>query len=466
MKDNLRLFWHRWHLRLLVIVLVAMAITTTTLIVGQVQTKNSVLTAKQQLAEARQKTQAGLLGQFKALVDKTALYKAEGVTTDEVEAQFAAIKAAIFDDDFNQAMSLMTSALTNLESLRNQWLEAERLASEALANQGVLTGTITEDGAPLGSVTVTLTAGSTQAAKDTSSADGRYSLTAAAGKYTLTASKSGYATYRKYNVEITSKTTSTVDISMTKAVSAPSTGSSGGASTANSSYERKTIVSSQGSYLVDIMSFNLGSGGVQVYTDTANDDDCYDNCPAKSLSSYVGGLGGFAGINGTYFCPPDYSTCAGQINSFFWKVKNTRLGKMINANNGLGELDPFLTFSSGGSPTYYSRWSNAPQSVFAGINSKPRLIEGGSYVLNDGDMDDKQRTVKSNRGALAIKGQTLFAVIAKSATVPNLAAVLMALEVDSALNIDGGGSSAMYYKGAYKVGPGRSLPNAVIFVGD
>ena len=31
-----------------------------------------------------------------------------------------------------------------------------------------------------------------------------------------------------------------------------------------------------------------------------------------------------------------------------------------------------------------------------------------------------------------------------------------------ALNLDGGGTSAMYIGGAYRVGPGRLLPNAIV----
>ncbi|OQX51317.1 hypothetical protein B5M47_01265 [candidate division CPR3 bacterium 4484_211] len=42
------------------------------------------------------------------------------------------------------------------------------------------------------------------------------------------------------------------------------------------------------------------------------------------------------------------------------------------------------------------------------------------------------------------------------------AEVMQKLGAANALNLDGGGSSAMYYNGSYKVGPGRNLPNAVV----
>ena len=38
-----------------------------------------------------------------------------------------------------------------------------------------------------------------------------------------------------------------------------------------------------------------------------------------------------------------------------------------------------------------------------------------------------------------------------------------AMVMENALNLDDGGSTALY-SGGYKVGPGRDLPNAVLFV--
>jgi len=40
--------------------------------------------------------------------------------------------------------------------------------------------------------------------------------------------------------------------------------------------------------------------------------------------------------------------------------------------------------------------------------------------------------------------------------------VMAALGAKDALNLDGGGTAAMYIGGAYTVGPGRLLPNAIV----
>lgn len=340
--------------------------------------------------------------------------------------------------------------------------DAASLAAEAQKQMGSLNGSVKEGTTPLNGVGVSL--GST---KTTTSATGSYALRVSAGTYTLIASKSGYNTYRKTGVVVTAEQTITHDITMTKAAASapPPTSSGGGDSNGDSSYQSLVVSTSRGSFTALVAKFNLASGQFKVLTDTANDDDCGDGCATKSLSSYVSGNGGFAGINGTYFCPADYSSCAGQTNSYFWKVYNSRLGKMINNANGLGEYDPFIAFNSAGQARYFSRWDAHRGSGFevvAGINCKPALISGGNNVLNEGSLDDKQRSTKSNRGAIGLNGQDLYLVIAKSATVIDLAAVLDAMDIEYGFNIDGGGSSAMIYNGSYKAGPGRGLPNALI----
>jgi len=464
--EKIRLLWHDHHLRVIVGILLVMAIGASLAVLQQVKTERAILLAQQQLGDIQHKNLMAVAKDLEALVGKIAADKAEGVDTTTIDPQIPIIKAVLFhDQDPDKAAGLIKEVAATLETLRNQKLEADRLAADAVANQGTLNGKVSEGDTALNGVKISLLAGDTTVVSSSSGADGAYSLTTTAGSYTLVASKSGYAAYRKYNVVLVARGTVTIGISLVKAVSTGSSGTSGGSSTAHSSYQRKTITTANGSFLVDLITLDLSSGAIRVVTDTANDSDCADNCPTKSLSSFVGGSGGFAGINGTYFCPPDYASCAGQVGSFFWKVRNTRLAKTINQNNGLGENEPYLTFSSTGKPTYYSQWVNAPIGVYAGINCGPRLIEGGINVLTNSSMDDKQRTVKSNRGALGIKGQTLYAVVAKSATVPDMTSILISLGVDSALNLDGGGSSALYYNGAYKVGPGRSLPNAVIFAG-
>lgn len=233
------------------------------------------------------------------------------------------------------------------------------------------------------------------------------------------------------------------------------------------SYERKTVQTSRGNFSVDLLTVNLANGDIKAVTDTGNNTDCANDCTVKSLSSYVSSNSGVAGINGSYFCPASYPECAGKSNSFYWKVYNSQAGRMINANNGIKEDKPFLAFNEKGQARFFAQYKDIAISGFtptAGISNEPLLIEDGQLVVTENILDEKERTVKSNRGALGISGQTVYAAVVRSATVLDLASVMQALGVENAFNLDGGGSSAMVYEGSYKAGPGRDIPNALVFV--
>jgi exopolysaccharide biosynthesis protein len=70
---------------------------------------------------------------------------------------------------------------------------------------------------------------------------------------------------------------------------------------------------------------------------------------------------------------------------------------------------------------------------------------------------------KGTRGAFGWNADSFFLVVGSSATVPDMAYVMKGLGADFAINLDGGGSAALYYDGAYRAGPGRLLPNAIVF---
>ena len=240
--------------------------------------------------------------------------------------------------------------------------------------------------------------------------------------------------------------------------------STGGQTSAVHSYTKQFVTGNPGQFEVRMETFDLASGKVRVITDTAYDQDCNASCPVASLKAFADANGAQHGMNGTYFCPTDYSECRSIANSFFWKVIDTKAGVMVNEKSGLGENDPFLTFDSVGQPKYFSKWNDYKASNFkasAGINS-PSLIENGAISLNTAKLDEKQKTTRSVRGAIAVKGNTLYLIHVYGATVPDSANVLKTLGVDNALLMDGGGSAALLYESAYKIGPGRNIPNAIL----
>ena len=53
--------------------------------------------------------------------------------------------------------------------------------------------------------------------------------------------------------------------------------------------------------------------------------------------------------------------------------------------------------------------------------------------------------------------------IVRGASVGEAALVLKEMGIKNAINLDSGGSSALWF-GGYKAGPGRNIPNAILFV--
>ena len=78
-------------------------------------------------------------------------------------------------------------------------------------------------------------------------------------------------------------------------------------------YSRQKVTTDAGEFLVDIIAGDLSS--TRVIVDTASTSTCTDNCPVLPLATYVSRRGAYAGVNGTYFCPATYPTCAGKTNS-------------------------------------------------------------------------------------------------------------------------------------------------------
>lgn len=226
---------------------------------------------------------------------------------------------------------------------------------------------------------------------------------------------------------------------------------------------RITVQTARGNFLIDLLKLDLN--GTRVITDSASDHDCSDNCPTKPLAQYVSENGGFAGINGTYFCPADYASCAGKLNSFDFGFYNTRQGHWLNATTLFWNSRAMLAFDGSANP-YFFREANTfgVSDLKAAIVNYPALVENGSNVLGDGgSLGDYLKVSKSTRSGIGIKGKIVYLVVARGASVPDLAEIFISLGVDQAMNLDGGGSSALYYNGRYLAGPGRSLPNAVIF---
>lgn len=233
-----------------------------------------------------------------------------------------------------------------------------------------------------------------------------------------------------------------------------------------------TLTTTQGAFQVRVT--ELSRDSFNMITDTAYIANCSADCPAKSLADYVNENGASIGMHGTYFCPPDYSGCATKVNTFDWPVYNTADKVMINEDRLKFHDGPLMASDTNGKLYYYHRAKDFGTSIAAfesrtgaklqaEISNYPSLLESNQIVVMNEQMDDKQRTVKGARGAIGFNDKSVFLVIASAATVPDMAYIMQTLGATDAMNLDGGGSIAMIYNNAYVTGPGRLLPNAIVF---
>lgn len=117
----------------------------------------------------------------------------------------------------------------------------------------------------------------------------------------------------------------------------------------------------------------------------------------------------------------------------------------------------------GGSAQFFScaACAGAPSDITGGIVNYPPLLSGGNIAFDEGSLSENLRVTKGTRSGIGAGGGKIFLVVARSANMMDLANIFKSLGATDALNLDGGGSVALY-DGGYKTGPGRNLPNAII----
>lgn len=226
-------------------------------------------------------------------------------------------------------------------------------------------------------------------------------------------------------------------------------------------YSRQSVSIEGKTFTVDIVAADLSS--TKVVVDTASDSDCSNDCPVLSLGDYVSRNGAFAGINGSYFCPKDYPSCADKTNSFDTLLMNKNK-RYFNSDNNVYSTVPLAVFSAGsarflGRSMDWGRDTSYPDAVIANY---PMLVNGNQITFTESPNEPKFGGAAS-RTFIAAKDSTVYIGIVRGASMGESAKVLFALGMRDALNLDQGGSTALW-SGGYKAGPGRGLPNAILFL--
>lgn len=225
-----------------------------------------------------------------------------------------------------------------------------------------------------------------------------------------------------------------------------------------SGYRRQKVVVDGNEWQVDVVAADLSS--TRVIVDTASDSTCRQDCPVLPLATYVSRSGAFAGINGTYFCPDTYPDCANRKNSFDYLVMNKNK-VYFNSDMNVYSTVPAVIFS-GTSVRYVGQaleWGR-DTGVDAVLSNRPLLVLGKNIALG---ATEAKENIKGPRSFVGNTGTTVFIGVVRSATLAEAAKVLQTMGVENALNLDDGGSVALW-SGGYKLGPGRNIPNALLFV--
>jgi hypothetical protein len=225
-------------------------------------------------------------------------------------------------------------------------------------------------------------------------------------------------------------------------------------------YSYQAVKTDTGTFNIAIVAADLNS--TRVIMDTASDSDCSNNCPVMSLGDYIVRSGAYAGINGPFFCPAEYPGCAGKTNSFDTLLMNKNK-HYFNSDNNKYSTVPLVYFNGNtmGVRGQTLEWGRDTE-VDAVLANYPLYISGGNNVF--GGSNDPKITSRGARTFVANKGNFAYIGVIYNATSSDAAAALKALGMENALGLDQGGSTALWFNGGYKAGPGRNIPSALLFV--
>lgn len=227
-----------------------------------------------------------------------------------------------------------------------------------------------------------------------------------------------------------------------------------------SGYSQQLVAANGQTFVVSLVAADLAS--TRVIVDTASTADCHQDCPVMSLSEYVSHNGAYAGVNGSYFCPATYPTCTDKKNVFEIMAMNkdkTYFNKDVDPNTDY----PAVIFRNG-SIQFIRAIANWNQStdIDSMLANYPLLVVNKENIYAGSSVD--KLNSKGNRSFVANIGSTVYIGVVRSASVGDSAAVMQTMGMENALNLDDGGSTALWADGGYKVGPGRGLPNVILFV--
>jgi hypothetical protein len=127
----------------------------------------------------------------------------------------------------------------------------------------------------------------------------------------------------------------------------------------------------------------------------------------------------------------------------------------------IGSTVQFKIDFTGGDPNF---WSSVQEAIGCG----PRLVANGEIVVNpisEGFSHPKILYMSMARSAVGItRSREIMFVTCRGATIKKMAEIMKALGAYDAMNLDGGASSGLWFRGRYLTTPGRLISNALLLV--
>lgn len=176
----------------------------------------------------------------------------------------------------------------------------------------------------------------------------------------------------------------------------------------------------------------------------------------KSFRRFIRENQPLAAINGTFFDPATATIICNLVSSGKL-LSEGRVGHSLRIDSQ-NRAQLVSTAGTPGRSLKLSDWS-------FGLSSGPTLIRGGSYTLTpwrEGFRDPGLFGL-APRSAIGITrhNKLVLVTVRKPVRLQRLAWMMKSLGAQDALNLDGGSSTAMYYKGYFVTRPRRMLTNIV-----
>lgn len=196
----------------------------------------------------------------------------------------------------------------------------------------------------------------------------------------------------------------------------------------------------------------------------------------ESLAAIARRYRGVAAINGCFFdayaegpVKLPYHLLITDGRPVYFGNSSTTLGFNAHGKYGMGQVEVRFEGGDGGDRVVYGAedpdfWSTVREGIACG----PRLVKAGAVACNPGQEgfhEDKILTLAASRSAVGIsRDATLLLVTCPMIKMLTFAEVMRSLGAFDAMNLDGGGSTALWCNGGFIGRPGRDVSNALLVV--